>query len=244
MAGTDARKTISVVQLAKEDLICIFHLGSLPEGFSMPPVLKKVLEDERIIKCGVCIQGDASRLQRFLGVNVKGVLELSHFHHIVKHSEELVAELEEAAAAEAAAAKKKKAAKEALAKTAAKVEAAAKVTEDGEKMEVVEDDPEAEATAADIAEKEGTDDCIKSDADENEVAAAEKDEKKKKVKKVKEKEKKISKKLVSLARLVEEYMGMPLDKGPVRCEPWHRKLREEQVKCESSSLVYFNHHGD
>ncbi|RPA81240.1 hypothetical protein BJ508DRAFT_414895 [Ascobolus immersus RN42] len=211
MAGTDARKTISVVQLAKEDLICIFHLASLPQGFTIPQRLKEVLEDERLIKCGVCIQGDAGRLQRFLGVNVKGVLELSHLHQIIKHSEELAAELAEAARAEAeaAAAVEKEETPESLAEEAAEAEF------------------EAEATAADITEKEEEEE--REAAEENEASTSEVDTKKAS-KKAPKKPTKISKKIVSLAKLAEEYFGLPLDKGPVRCEPWHLKLRDDQVR--------------
>lgn len=44
---------------------------------------------------------------------------------------------------------------------------------------------------------------------------------------------KIPKRLLSLAKQTLEYLGLPLDKGPVRVSDWTRPLEREQITCGS-----------
>jgi len=44
--------------------------------------------------------------------------------------------------------------------------------------------------------------------------------------------KKIPRRLVSLARLTLAHLGLPLDKGPVRCSDWSKPINSDQIKCK------------
>jgi hypothetical protein len=78
----------SLVQIASEDRIALFHIslfqGETPEEL-LPPTLKTILQSPDIIKVGVAIKGDFTRLQNHLGVQARGVFEISRLHNIVEH---------------------------------------------------------------------------------------------------------------------------------------------------------------
>ncbi|CBX90305.1 hypothetical protein LEMA_P064310.1 [Plenodomus lingam JN3] len=84
------KQNVSLIQLACEDRIALFHI-SLFEGTAveelMPPSLKAVLESPDIYKVGVAIKGDFSRLARYLGIQARGVFELSRLHNLVQYYE-------------------------------------------------------------------------------------------------------------------------------------------------------------
>ncbi|EGP86207.1 uncharacterized protein MYCGRDRAFT_45343 [Zymoseptoria tritici IPO323] len=82
------KKNVSLIQLAAGDKIGLFHVAYF-DGKSveqlMPPTLRKILEDPNVTKAGVNIGGDATRMRKWLDVDMKGVFELSHLFRIVKH---------------------------------------------------------------------------------------------------------------------------------------------------------------
>lgn len=81
------RRNVSLVQLASPSRIGLFHLAAYPRNDSLvAPSLKKVLEDPEITKVGVWIKGDCTRLAQHLGIQARGVFELSHLYKLVKYS--------------------------------------------------------------------------------------------------------------------------------------------------------------
>jgi hypothetical protein len=77
----------SLIQLACENRIALFHISLFP-GYSrqalMPANLKAVLESPNVLKVGVAIKGDFSRLTTYLGVQPQGVFELSRLRNLVE----------------------------------------------------------------------------------------------------------------------------------------------------------------
>lgn len=86
-----AKRCVSLMQIASEDKVALFHLALFRGGDStaelMPPTLRAFLEDPEIIKVGVNIGGDASRLRRCFGVEMQGNIELSHLYKLVTYGE-------------------------------------------------------------------------------------------------------------------------------------------------------------
>ncbi|KAF2440974.1 hypothetical protein P171DRAFT_434686 [Karstenula rhodostoma CBS 690.94] len=82
------KENASLIQLATEDRIALFHIarfpGKTPEQL-MPPTLKAVLESPDTYKVGVAVKGDCSRLEKYFGLNVRGVFELSRLHNLVEY---------------------------------------------------------------------------------------------------------------------------------------------------------------
>jgi hypothetical protein len=83
------RENVSLVQLACEDRIALFHLalftGTTVDDL-VPPTLKQIMEDVRVNKAGVSICGDCTRLRNNLAIDSQGLIELSHLHKLVKYS--------------------------------------------------------------------------------------------------------------------------------------------------------------
>ena len=77
----------SLIQLACEDRIALFHIsqftGTTAEEL-MPPTLKKILETPDILKVGVAVKGDFTRLEKYLNIQPQGVFELSRLHNLVE----------------------------------------------------------------------------------------------------------------------------------------------------------------
>ncbi len=87
------RKTLSLIQIASEDRIGLFHIAlypkrknETPESF-VAPALRKLMEDPGVSKLGVGIKADCTRLRKQLGINSQGLFELSHLYKLVKFSE-------------------------------------------------------------------------------------------------------------------------------------------------------------
>lgn len=89
-AWEGVRKNVSLIQLASEERIALFHLARFPKGDPsrdfLAPTLWKILESSEITKVGVSIKADCTRLRRFLGIDPRGLLELSHLYKLVKFS--------------------------------------------------------------------------------------------------------------------------------------------------------------
>jgi hypothetical protein len=81
------KQNASLIQLACEDRIALFHIalfpGSTPEEL-MPPTLRTVLESPDIYKVGVAVKGDFTRLKKYLNIQAQGVFELSRLHNLVE----------------------------------------------------------------------------------------------------------------------------------------------------------------
>lgn len=91
-AGEDsAKRCVSLMQLAAEDKVALFHLAVFRGGDSVaemvPPSLRAMLEDPSVIKVGVNIGGDATRLRNVFGIEMQGNIELSHLYKLVKFGE-------------------------------------------------------------------------------------------------------------------------------------------------------------
>ena len=83
------KKNVSLIQLASEDRIALFHIalfsGDRAEHL-VAPGLKAIMEDPSITKVGVAIKADCTRLRKFLDIRSRGLFELSHLHKLVKFS--------------------------------------------------------------------------------------------------------------------------------------------------------------
>ena len=82
------KRNISLVQVAKKDLIALFQIARFSGENSaelMPPNLKLLIEKASILKTGVNIAGDCTRLRNHFHVDPKGIFELSHAYRLVKY---------------------------------------------------------------------------------------------------------------------------------------------------------------
>lgn len=86
------RKNVSLVQIASEDRIALFHISRYAKGESLEdlvaPTLKTIMESPNITKVGVAIKGDCTRLRKFMGIESRAIFELSHMYKLVKHASE------------------------------------------------------------------------------------------------------------------------------------------------------------
>ena len=78
-----------MIQIASEDRIALFQLarwtGTTIEDL-MPPALRQILESPHIIKAGVNVGSDFTRLKKCLDIQGQGIFELSHLYKIVKYA--------------------------------------------------------------------------------------------------------------------------------------------------------------
>ncbi|KAL1855373.1 hypothetical protein Daus18300_011091 [Diaporthe australafricana] len=83
------QELVSVIQIASEHKIAIFHIGLHPGTTAkdlLAPALRKIIEDPAIKKCGVAVyNADFARLQRWFGLHPRGAFELSHLHNLITH---------------------------------------------------------------------------------------------------------------------------------------------------------------
>ncbi|KAJ4319682.1 hypothetical protein N0V84_006236 [Fusarium piperis] len=80
------RANISLIQLASPSRIGLFHVARFESDDFVAPTFKAIMEDESVTKVGVAIKGDCTRLRTQLGVDTKGIFELSHMYKLVKYS--------------------------------------------------------------------------------------------------------------------------------------------------------------
>lgn len=96
MAKSSPKHNVSLIQIAAEDKIGLFHLamfsGDTPDKL-MPPSLRAILESRRIAKAGVNVSGDANRLRKCLNVEMQGLFELSHLYRVVELSQSAPAQV-------------------------------------------------------------------------------------------------------------------------------------------------------
>lgn len=83
------KKNVSLIQLASEERIALFHIALYPGDKLedlVAPTLKKIMEDSSITKVGVAIKADCTRLRKFLNIDSKGLFELSHLYKLIKYT--------------------------------------------------------------------------------------------------------------------------------------------------------------
>lgn len=89
-AKDGVKKNVSLIQIASEDRVALFHIARFRENESLDslvaPTFKAIMESPHITKVGVSIKGDCTRLRRFMGIESKGLFELSHLYNLVKYS--------------------------------------------------------------------------------------------------------------------------------------------------------------
>lgn len=88
-AYSSPKKNVSLIQIACADRIILSHIGLFP-GESperlVAPTLKAIMEDASVLKCGVAIKADCTRLRKYLSISTLGIFELSHLHRLVTYS--------------------------------------------------------------------------------------------------------------------------------------------------------------
>ncbi|EAW11841.1 3'-5' exonuclease [Aspergillus clavatus NRRL 1] len=85
------RSNVSLIQIANSERIALFQIALFKpakkaEDF-VAASLRKILESPEIMKVGVTIKADCTRLRKYLGIDTRGTLELSHLYKLVKYSE-------------------------------------------------------------------------------------------------------------------------------------------------------------
>ncbi|OTA67414.1 ribonuclease H-like protein, partial [Hypoxylon sp. EC38] len=86
MKWQGVKKNVSLIQLASPSRIGLFHVALFTEKDDLVgPSFRAIMEDPGITKVGVCIKGDATRLRNYLGIDSKGLFELSHLYKLVKY---------------------------------------------------------------------------------------------------------------------------------------------------------------
>ncbi|TGO46866.1 hypothetical protein BOTNAR_0560g00030 [Botryotinia narcissicola] len=83
------KKNVSLIQLATEERIGLFHIALFPQTNAselVAPTLKKIMEDPEVTKEGVAISADCTRLRTHLNIDSVSIFELSHLHRLVKYT--------------------------------------------------------------------------------------------------------------------------------------------------------------
>lgn len=88
-ANAGPRQNVSLIQIASESRIALFHIALYPKTDPenlVSPLLRKIMEDPEITKVGVAIKADCTRLRKNLNIDSKGLFELSHLYKLIKYS--------------------------------------------------------------------------------------------------------------------------------------------------------------
>lgn len=80
------RQNVSLIQIASPSRIALFHTARFSKNEFVSPTFQKLMEDSNVSKVGVNILADSTRLQKFLGVKMAGVFEVSHLYNLVLFS--------------------------------------------------------------------------------------------------------------------------------------------------------------
>ena len=94
MTKDGIKKNVSLIQIANEERVALFHIarfhGDEPPDL-VAPTFRQIMESPNVIKAGVAIKGDCTRLKNHLGVQCRGQFELSYLYKLIKyHSGEQV----------------------------------------------------------------------------------------------------------------------------------------------------------
>ncbi|KAI0434706.1 ribonuclease H-like protein [Xylaria sp. FL1042] len=81
------KKNVSLIQLASPSRIALFHVAVFAQSEDMVgPSFRSLMEDPGVLKVGVSVKGDTTRLRNFLDIDSRGLMELSHLYKLVTHS--------------------------------------------------------------------------------------------------------------------------------------------------------------
>ena len=83
------KNNVALIQLASEERIALFHIARYAkDGIEnlVSPSLKRLMEDANITKVGVAVKSDCTRLAKYMGIQARGLFELSHLYKLIKHS--------------------------------------------------------------------------------------------------------------------------------------------------------------
>ncbi|RAL61464.1 hypothetical protein DID88_009393 [Monilinia fructigena] len=84
-----AKKNVSLIQLATEERVGLFHIALYPSNDVsklVAPTMKQIMEDPEVTKVGVAISADCTRLRKYLEIDSVSIFELSHLHRLVKYT--------------------------------------------------------------------------------------------------------------------------------------------------------------
>lgn len=88
-ASDTIQNNMSLIQIANKERIALFHLALFQPAKSIDdlvaPSLRRIIQSPDITKVGVSIKADCTRLRKFLGINARGIFELSHLYKLVKY---------------------------------------------------------------------------------------------------------------------------------------------------------------
>lgn len=91
-SATDTiQNNLSLIQIANEDRIALFQVALFKPARGLEdfvaPSLKLLLESQDVIKVGVSIKADSTRLRKYLGIDARSIFELSHLYKLVKYGQ-------------------------------------------------------------------------------------------------------------------------------------------------------------
>jgi hypothetical protein len=89
-AAEGVKNNVSLIQIASEERIALFHIARYSKCATsddfVAPTLKRIMESPSISKVGVAIKADCTRLRKFMGIEARGLFELSHLHTLIMFS--------------------------------------------------------------------------------------------------------------------------------------------------------------
>ncbi|KXJ92865.1 ribonuclease H-like domain-containing protein [Microdochium bolleyi] len=79
------RKNVSLIQLASPSRVALFHTAVFTDKdiSELGPNFRHIMESPDILKVGVAIKGDCTRLSNFFSISSQGLMELSHLYKLV-----------------------------------------------------------------------------------------------------------------------------------------------------------------
>ncbi|KAJ5782754.1 hypothetical protein N7457_004528 [Penicillium paradoxum] len=88
-ARDSIQSNVSVIQIANEERIALFQVALFKPSHSLAdlvsPSLKRLIESPDVMKVGVSIKADCTRLRKYLGIDARATFELSHLFKLVKY---------------------------------------------------------------------------------------------------------------------------------------------------------------
>ncbi|CAI7593688.1 unnamed protein product [Penicillium glandicola] len=92
-SGWDSiQSNVSVIQIANEERIAIFQVALFKPARSLDdlvsPSLKRLIESPDVMKVGVSIKADCTRLRKYLGIDARATFELSHLYKLIKYGKD------------------------------------------------------------------------------------------------------------------------------------------------------------
>jgi exonuclease 3'-5' domain-containing protein 2 len=82
------RQNVALIQIASPSRIGLFHCAVFPKDDFIGPTFQQIMGDANVSKVGVAIKADCTRLKKYMGVETRGILELSHLYKVIKYSRE------------------------------------------------------------------------------------------------------------------------------------------------------------